>query len=375
MLILNKKQIANHEQKLFEAELEKFRSHQNRLLQANHKQSSVMKELTRTYGDLLQDKRVRSEQAKYDTFTRQRGTVMNKYRKVFTSFNDLLQGLGRAEAFYSEMKETVENLQKNVDTFVNNRREEGGQLLGSIERRKQTASGATADREQERLRDLMERMNVSQPTPSPSSGLSRSKSSATRPQQLSPQPSYNQPGRSSAALPQAAYGYPIPPSSPPYNGKPSSQPGLPYHPSHSPSPGHHQQPPSQPFPGYPGHNPANGSPSAYHHPGYDPTQYPYQSRSPPVPQGSGAPPPVYGHPPPGATYPPYGQPLLQGYVPPPPPPGPPPGGQQPQQQQHYAYGAPPPGGTGGYPQSRPMQGQIQGQGGQGDPWAGLGAWK
>ncbi|KAL0257178.1 bck1-like resistance to osmotic shock [Diplodia seriata] len=124
VLILNKKQISNQENQLFKAELEKFRPHQNRILQANHKQSSLMKQLTQTYGDLLQDKRVRSEQSKYEAFSRQRSSVMSKYRKIFQAFNDLISGLMRAQAFYSDMKETVESLQQNVESFVNNRRAE-----------------------------------------------------------------------------------------------------------------------------------------------------------------------------------------------------------------------------------------------------------
>ncbi|KAI7068184.1 BRO1-domain-containing protein, partial [Hortaea werneckii] len=78
VLILNKKAVSNQEAQLFKAELEKFRPHQNRILQANHKQSSLMKELTRTYNDLLQDKRVKGEQNKYEAFSRQRNTVLNK---------------------------------------------------------------------------------------------------------------------------------------------------------------------------------------------------------------------------------------------------------------------------------------------------------
>ena len=108
---MNKKAIANQESQLFKAELEKFRPHQNRILQANHKQASLLKELTRTYSDLLKDKRVRSEQNKYEAFSRQRNTVMTKYRKVYQSFNDLIAGLNRAQGFYSEMKETVSALE------------------------------------------------------------------------------------------------------------------------------------------------------------------------------------------------------------------------------------------------------------------------
>ena len=291
-----------------------------------------MKELTKSYGDLLQDKRVRSEQAKYESFTRQRNTVLSRYRKVFQSFNDLIAGLMRAQSFYSELKDTVESLEKNVETFVSNRRSEGAQLLSQIERAKANNAGGQADKERDRLRDLMERMSVD-----PLSPPTRSKSSASRPPPLS-RPSQNS---NSQALKS-------PPISPPFSNPPNH-----YNISSS-------QTPSIPtgYQGYPSHS-TNGS---YQEPPrrepqpdtYNPMQYPYQPTSPPSNQI------MYpGHP----HYLPYGQPnqhLPQGYIPPPPPPGPPPGSQH-----AYPYSQ--------HPSARPnANGQ---QPGPGDPWAGLNAWK
>ncbi|KAG4220362.1 hypothetical protein PC116_g31159, partial [Phytophthora cactorum] len=60
---LKEKSIPNFEKQLFQSELEKFRPHQARILQANHKQASLLKELQASFGHLLQDKRVRSERS------------------------------------------------------------------------------------------------------------------------------------------------------------------------------------------------------------------------------------------------------------------------------------------------------------------------
>ncbi|KKY14107.1 putative vacuolar protein-sorting protein bro1 [Phaeomoniella chlamydospora] len=136
VLILNKKALVNGESELFQAELEKFRPHQNRLLSTVHKQSSLLKDLTKTYGALLQDKRVRSDQQKYERITKSRGQVMAKYKKAVNAFEDLIQGLLRAQSFYGELKDSVESLEQNVDSFVNNRRGEGSQLLNQIEQNK-----------------------------------------------------------------------------------------------------------------------------------------------------------------------------------------------------------------------------------------------
>jgi len=182
VLILNKKVIANQENQLFQAELEKFRSHQNRLVSTVHKQSSLLKELTKTFGDLLQDRRVRSDQQKYESVQKSRSTVKGKYKKVFTAHEDMIQGLMRAQGFYSEMKDSVDSLEKNVEAFVNNRRAEGAQLLGQIEQNRSNAASGQASAEHERLQKLMERMSM-EPQKSPISDR--------RPPPLVPQTSYD----------------------------------------------------------------------------------------------------------------------------------------------------------------------------------------
>ena len=179
VLILNRKALGNgREQQLFQAELEKFRPYQNRIIKANHTQASLMKELTKVYGDLLQDKRVRSEQSKYEAITRQRNSVMSRYRKVYNAFRDLVAGIAEAKKFYSEMQTSVNNLWENVDSFVNNRRAEGAQLLSHIEREKATGgttsssnstSNSTAqqeERDREQLREMMERLSTGPSSPS-----------------------------------------------------------------------------------------------------------------------------------------------------------------------------------------------------------------
>lgn len=364
MLILNKKSISNHENQLFQAELEKFRPYQNRLLQANHKQTALMKELTKTYGDLLQDKRVRSEQAKYEGFTRQRNAVLTRYKKVFQAFNDLIAGLLTAESFYSEMKDSVESLEKNVETFVNNRRSEGAQLLSQIERDKASNAGGQADKERDRLRELMERMSVD---PSSSSLPTRSKSSSSRPAPLSrPSQSHSQQPQQQQSTP---YPTKSPPISPPYTSTGLQSPDIASvysngYPQYSVlSNGNYALPPGRDL--Y-----QSGGAAGPNDP-YNPMAYPYQAPgSPPpnqqfYPQNSAV--PAY------PQYPPqHNQYMPHGYIPPPPPPGPPPGSQQTFSNPSTPY----PAGPGGYAQHPTLRqsGSSQ-QHGQNDPWAGLNAWK
>ena len=406
VLILNKKSIGNQENQLFQAELEKFRPHQNRLISTIHKQTSLLKDLSKTYGALLQDKRVRADQQKYEVINMSRNQVITKYRKAFNAFEDLIQGILRSQSFYGEMKDSVESLEKNVESFVNNRRSEGAQLLNQIERDKANTAGSQASAERDRLQQLMERMTVD-PSRSASPGVPARPPTAQNhsygttspalspvqppqlniPQSRSPNP-YQYP--SGVALPFSqgaaqplsegynpmAYPFqtpisPQPPSAHPYFAPLSATPGPqphPYYTSPPPPPGSTQPQPQQapstihpPTSSTPHQQLNFTSPSTAHQP------LNFQSPSVSSPQ-----PHVFGMP--------------GGYMPPPPPPGPPGGGSQ---TVYPPSSGPFPSGPGGYAQAgRPnmygmhaqspppqQQQQQQQQSSTNDPWAGLSAWK
>ncbi|KAL0944284.1 Vacuolar protein-sorting protein BRO1 [Colletotrichum truncatum] len=365
ILILNKKSISNYESQLFQSELEKFRPYQNRLLQANHKQSALMKELTTSFNTLLQDKRVRSEQSKYEAVQRQRTAVMNKYKRAYQEFLDLEAGLQGAKTWYAEMKETVQSLEKNVESFVNNRRSEGAQLLNTIEQERSTRKDSHAELERERLRGLMERMSM-------------------EPSATSPKPPSNRPTPSPLNFANTTQRYPQTnfqgqyqvPQSPPATQQP--------YPSFAAPPTTQSYTPQ----------PAN----TYGQPAYNPSQYgrtpgptsppPHQSTfGPTVLRGPASPPPTqtsFNQGQPYGSFPAQQQQMPPGFVPPPPPPGPPPLGpqqtfygqqdyqqqqQQQQQQQNYPQQNP----HSAYPSSaHPRSAQPQQNS---DPWAGLNNWK
>lgn len=391
VLILNKKSITGQESQLFEAELEKFRPHQNRLLQANHKQSSLMKELTKIYGDLLQDKRVRAEQSKYETITRQRNTVVARYKKVYDAFNSLLSGIVQAQTFYTEMADTVDSLKKNVETFINNRRSEGAQLLSHIEQDKASGAADQEDREREKLRQLMERLSTDPKSSSISSASSIAPSQAKSPP---PAPATQPPGAyPSVSPPKMSPHYPPNPT-PSLPGQQQQQPPPPppsIPPSHSPASYAQYMNPGSTGVAYLPNQPFQQGAAAPLSEGYNPMAYPFPTNpvSPPPPNQqfySSTPAPYNPHPHyPGPPTNPSPAPYMPpGYVPPPPPPRP--------QQSTTTYPpstGPFPSGPGGYAQSRPYgssqhhraqsqshgQGQGQGQGQSSDPWAGLNAWK
>ncbi|KAJ5484082.1 Vacuolar protein-sorting protein bro1 [Penicillium diatomitis] len=371
VLILNKKTIAGQENQLFETELEKFRPHQTRLLQANHRQSSLMKELTKVYAALLQDKRVQAEQSKYESISKQRSSVMTRYKKVYEAFNSLSSGISQAKTFYKDMAENVESLQKNVESFISNRRSEGAQLLSQIERDKASGAGEQEDREREKLRLLMERLSTDpkgQAT-SPSAGSAMAPPAKVK----SPPPPVQTPSYSMTG--------PSPQMSPRY---PPNMPGAPQHGApHSQSPAVYGQYGTGAS-GYGSSQHFQQGAAAPLSDGYNPMAYPYQTPVSPPPNQqyfSHTPAPYSGYPSTSpapsaaAVTPNYMTP--QGYVPPPPPPRP--------QQTSYppSSGGAYPSGPGGYAQARayphhktPSQSQPPPPPqNPGDPWAGLNAWK
>lgn len=345
-----------------------------------HKQSALMKELTVAYGDLLQDPRIRAEQARYDALSRTRNTTLSKFKKTYQAFLDIWAGLEKARAFYSEMIETAESLEKNVETFVANRRSEGSMLLSSIEKEK----GTDADRQQRKLQEMMTRMSVGNSPQDPKS-----------PSAMAPIPVHTittSPPPTPGFPPQQRYasGYganqtpppvqgmippppPPPPSAGPYqttfgqypninNGygrRESYSQGRPDSFQVAVGPNYRDSQMALPSPGLPPssqqYHPGHYSSSSAMYPGQQ-GHSGQQGFTQPQPYNPGAyiPPPPPGQPGLGNRQS-YGVLPQTTYQPPPPPPPPPAG----QQQQQYAG----------------QQGQqVQGGNGQ-DPWAGLAGWR
>ena len=221
--------------------------------------------------------------------------------------------------------------------------EDARDVLRIIEAAKESGS---ADREQARLKDLMERMSVSPST----QASGHSQSPIPSDQQRRPPPLQNIGAGYSAS---------------------SQQPSYAYNPARSPpiSPGYPNGPPGPNYQSFQ----QNGYPDRRASYGYNPNNY--GPVSPPAHQQYFSPPPAQfgGQQPTTTTYGALpqqsyssGQNLPAGWQPPPPPPGPPP------QQDYSAMQATNyPSGPGGYA-SDPRRSAPQGGG---DPWAGLSNWK
>ena len=342
-----------------------------------------MKDLTSAYGDLLQDKRIRAEQSKYEALSRQRNTVLSRFKKTYQAFLDIWAGLEKAQQFYTEMKETAESLEKNVETFVSNRRVEGASLLTQIEQR----GGSDVENQRGKLLGMMERVSLG------SGDQGQLKMQQKRP---TPLPNIN-PHQSQ---PSAANHGQSPPGTPRYT---PHQYGN-YHPTPTPPPP--PPPASAGFPGYPQYpmaNNANGFPrrDSYgqipppRRDSYQPANMQRRDSNQALPS---SPPPTGGqqhqpYQPSHYSSPPNmyaGQVYTQQYnpstyIPPPPPPGPPPPSLSSRQSfsvlpqssyqppPHPPTPSQPPQGYHQYPQQGQQQQQQQQQ--QQDPWAGLAGWR
>jgi hypothetical protein len=326
-----------------------------------------MKELTSTFNRLLQDKRVQSEQSKYEAIQRQRSSVINRYKRAYQEFLDLVAGLQSAKNWYTEMRETVESLEKNVDSFVNNRRSEGAQLLNQIEQERSSSKNSQAEMERERLRGLMDRMSID---PSKSSPQPQTQNRPTPPSQYQqgqnpryPQTNYqgqyqapnSPPAQQQTLAQQQAYqNFSPPPTTQSFGPPPINTFVQPtYNPSqYGRTPGPTSPPPNQTsfnIGGYRG--PASPPPNQTTF-GQTQSFGGYGASATPQTQGGYVPP---------------------GFVPPPPPPGPPPLG--PQQTFHYGNQPNSAHPNSAYPQSAHPQSAAPQQQQQNDPWAGLNAWK
>lgn len=317
-----------------------------------------MKELTVSFNNLLQDKRVRSEQSKYEAIQRQRSSVIGKYKRAYQEFLDLEAGLQSAKRWYAEMKETVDSLEKNVETFVNNRRSEGAQLLNQIEQDRAANKSAQAALEQERLRGLMERMSMEPPATSPHP-----------PNTARPTPSPLNFQNSAPRYPQTNFAgqYQVPTSPPPNQAQMQYQAA--YNPStYGRNPGPTSPPPTQTsFGGQSGFRPGPTSPPPTQTSFGQPSSRPHSTYGNPHAATSNIP-QTYGNP--HATQSSIPQTYVPpGFVPPPPPPGPPPLG--PQQTMHYSQEW----GYAGQQQQQRQPPTQQQPPTQADPWAGLNAWK
>lgn len=371
LLILNKK--ANVEQQIFASELEKFRPHQQRITATVQHQQQAIQDLTAAFKDLMDGDEAQNLQSQYDKADRLVRNLTGDFNEAKSVYFEIKEGLNRGVQFYSGVQDTVDNLNRSIQRFITERSNERNRLMDDIESSK-------SSREQELLRETLNKYASAPPPPPPTQSLSSSSSishltNQTRQMSMNEQPS---------SAPYNPSFTPAPPPKPqafqqqqqqqpqsPYgmygssaNSTPTSVGGTPYH-HQSFAPPPQQQPQSpynipplqqQPYaPPPPQQQPQYSSPPR---PVYNtqPTYQPqYQQQAPPQQPsyyGNIQQPFQHGQPPMQGMMPPQGyqpQPQYQPQAPPQQWQQPPQQWQQQQQQQqpYQQRPPPPPGGSNG----------------------------
>lgn len=159
LLILNKK--ANIEQQIFAAELEKFRPHQQRISATIQHQQQAIQDLTAAFKELMDGDEAQNLQSQHDKADRLVRNLTADFSEAKAIYFELKEGLNRGVQFYSGVQDTVDNLNRNISRFITERSNERSRLMDEIESQKST-------REQELLRETLNKYASAPPPPAPS---------------------------------------------------------------------------------------------------------------------------------------------------------------------------------------------------------------
>lgn len=257
LLILNKK--ANVEQHIFASELEKYRPHQQRISATIQHQQQTIQDLTSAFKDLMEGEEAQNLQSQHDKADRLCRNLTADFNEARSVYNEIKDGLNRGIQFYSGVQETVDSLQRNIYRFISERSDERSRLMDNIESNK-------SSREQELLRETLNKYATAPPPPAPlqpaTSSSSMSSSSMSHLTSQTRQMSLNEPTAPSGYTPapppkpqafiqqqQQQYHHQTP-APPPTNPSPYGIYGanIPITTYHQPPPQHQHQSPYVPAP-------------------------------------------------------------------------------------------------------------------------------
>ncbi|KAH9452967.1 hypothetical protein Pst134EB_016910 [Puccinia striiformis f. sp. tritici] len=225
LLILNRK-AQNIEPALFAAELEKFQAHSGRISATIHLQATAIQELTAHYKALIESRRGKEVQERWTSASKRKTQATGRLEAAYQSHEEVRSSLLKGIHFYREIQTAVAEIQRQVESFINNRVAERMRMVADAEAKRGQSRGGTDNLEHQMTR--MNLANSSAPSPSTSGPV---------PPPLPPQPrNWQQPVNSSSAgppypafssyptssdrpaapSPQAHYSSPAPPSVDPY---------------------------------------------------------------------------------------------------------------------------------------------------------------
>ncbi|KAK9237031.1 BRO1-like domain-containing protein [Lipomyces kononenkoae] len=132
LLILNKK-VPNIEEKLFKSELEKFLPYQKRIAATIYQQAVALKELTGAWRAILDNPIIKERLAQVDSMDHRKQAAVERFKKAFEDWSDVYQGKQKGVKFYSELYDFAKATERNVQEFVDNRRDESRRILTTLQ--------------------------------------------------------------------------------------------------------------------------------------------------------------------------------------------------------------------------------------------------
>ncbi|KAK9314492.1 BRO1-like domain-containing protein [Lipomyces starkeyi] len=135
LLILNKK-VPNIEEKLFKSELEKFLPYQKRIAATIYQQAVTLKELTAAWKAILDNPLVKGRRAQLDSVDQRKDVTVERFKKAFEDWSDVYHGKQKGVKFYNELYDFAKAMERNVQEFVDNRRDESRKILATLQERR-----------------------------------------------------------------------------------------------------------------------------------------------------------------------------------------------------------------------------------------------
>lgn len=195
ILVLNNKN-PDIQESLFKSELAKFQPFQVQFEESIQYQQKLLKELTMTWKNILEDKSVRNQKLQSEQLKSKRVALIERLSKAYMTWKDSQEGLNKANEFYENLKRFTGTTYRNAQDFVSNRREEAAGLKRTL-----------ASNSQDALRDQISRLSISSQSSQPLYSGSDNRGPIGYVSSPYSQPSYNTSHQSSTpSAPTASWG-------------------------------------------------------------------------------------------------------------------------------------------------------------------------
>lgn len=283
---------------MFGSELDKFKDDQKMIDNSISEQLKRLEELNRSWLKLTSTSRAKDIHNKHSESDRRRKEIFKKFKKAGDTYFEAADGVNRATVFYDDLEQVINQLKKDVGSFVNKRAKERVQAIVDAEAGTRNSGGTSSSFESE-----FGKINLQTPHRPPKPGVSPPPATSPSPSSYAygglpappsqPQPSIYQSlyGQQTQA-PSQMQPPPPKPSSPQYAGpgystSPQSSPYAqqapsPYSFPHPPHPSQSQMPYQQQrqSPYGPSQDTYQMPPQSYQQPPQQPPQQQYYQQPP-----------------------------------------------------------------------------------------------